>query len=68
MNITERQIVAGLDQLHRELGFKEPCRWAYDGHGGNDTYACPHISLTGHALIEHVNGFNHYKFTQEDNA
>ena len=68
MSITERQIVAGLDQLHREFGVREPCRFQYDGHGGNDTYSCEHIRLTGHALIEHVNWFNHYKITQEDIA
>ena len=59
----ERQITASLDQLHREMVGKEPCRWTYDG--GKDTYSCPHLALTGKAVIGRVESFNSYRITLE---
>ena len=58
MNTTERQIVASLDQLHRELVGVKPCRWAYDGR--TDTYTCPHLEFTGKRVIGKVEGFTRY--------
>ena len=58
MNTTERQIVASLDQLPRELVGIKPCRWAYDG--GTDTYTRSHLEATGKTVIGKVKGFNRY--------
>jgi hypothetical protein len=58
VNTTERQIVASLDQLHRELVGVKPCRWAYDGR--TDTYTCSHLEATGKTVIGKVEGFNRY--------
>jgi hypothetical protein len=63
MNTTERQIVASLDQLHRELVGIEPCRWAYDGK--TDTYSCSHLEFTGRTVIYKVEGFNRYTLREE---
>ena len=63
MNTTERQITASLDRLHRELVSGELCRWKYDG--GKDVYSCPHIALTGHAVIGQVEQMNHYRLREE---
>jgi len=54
----ERQIVAALDRLHRELESSEACRWAYDG--GKDVYSCPHLSFTGGQVIGLVQQMNYY--------
>jgi hypothetical protein len=58
---TERQIVASLDQLHREMSGNKPCIWNYDG--AKDVYSCPHLSLTGQIVIGRVQGFNRYSTT-----
>jgi len=58
VNATERQIVAGLDQLHRQAAGYTPCRWAYDGI--KDLYSCSHIEVTGRCVINHVEGMNHF--------
>ena len=62
---TERQIVASLDQLHREMVDSKPCQWSYDG--GKDLYSCPHLALTGKVVIGRVQGFNHYSINMEVN-
>ena len=61
---TERQIVASLDQIHREMVSHEPCSWDYDG--GKDVYSCPHIALAGKVVIERVEGFNRYSINIEE--
>jgi len=61
---TDQQIQSGLDQIHRELiQSRAPCRWAYDGT--KDTYQCPHLTLTGKAVITRVERFNHYPLRRE---
>ena len=45
----DRQIVAGLDQLHREMVGAGQCRWAYDGR----------------VVISRVEGFNRYTITSD---
>lgn len=57
----DRQIVAGLDQLHREAVGRELCRWQYDGV--KDEYSCPHARLSGGVVIGRVEGFNRYTVT-----
>ena len=59
----DRQIVAGLDQLHREMVGAGQCRWAYDGV--KDEYLCPHLRLTGRVVISRVEGFNRYTITSD---
>ena len=59
----ERQITASLDQLHREIVGREPCRWSYDG--GKDIYSCPHLTLTGKDVIGRVESFNSYRIKLE---
>lgn len=62
----DRQIVASLDQLHHEAtGMIKPCRWSYSG--GQDTYSCPHIKLTGREVIDRVSGFNHFTGASDAN-
>ena len=63
MKTIERQILAALDQLHRQVSGIEPCRWAYDG--GRDEYSCAHLTFTGRAVIDHVQQMNHYPITEE---
>ena len=60
---TDRQIVAGLDQIHRELITSTPCRWSYTGT--TDTYTCPHLTLTGKEVITRVERFNYYPLRRE---
>ena len=57
----DRQIVAGLDQLHRETVGAGQCRWQYDGV--KDEYSCPHLRLGGRVVIGRVEGFNRYTIT-----
>ena len=57
----DRQIVAGLDQLHRETVGMGQCRWEYDGV--KDEYFCPHLRLDGRVVIGRVEGFNRYVVT-----
>ena len=58
MKVLERQILAALDRIHRDLADNQPCRWQYDG--GQDKYSCPHLTLTGRAVIGRVETMNHY--------
>ena len=58
MKITERQIVAALDHLHRALAGSQPCRWTYQGM--QDKYTCPHLGFTGREVISQVESVNHY--------
>ena len=55
----ERQIVAALDQIHRELAGAAPCRWSYQGV--KDTYTCPHTSVTGRQVVDRVESFNYFR-------
>ena len=59
----DRQIVAGLDQLHRETVGTGQCRWEYDGV--KDEYSCPHLRLSGRVVIGRVEGFNRYTITND---
>ena len=59
----DRQIVAGLDQLHREMVGMGQCRWSYDGV--KDEYFCPHVQLSGKVVISRVEGFNRYTITND---
>lgn len=63
MNTTERQILAALDRLHREMADNQPCRWRYDG--GRDNYSCSHLSLSGRDVIDRVEAMNYYPNRQE---
>lgn len=65
MNTTERQIVAALDRLHRDMAGGGQCRWEYNGRGGQDTYSCPHLSLSGKEVIGLVEGMNHYRIKED---
>jgi hypothetical protein len=65
MNTLERQIVAALDQLHRDMAGNSLCRWEYTGSGGQDVYSCPHLSLNGREVIGLVEQMNHYKLKEE---
>ena len=66
MKTTERQIVAALDRLHRDMvGSYEPCGWSYNGRGGQDVYSCPHLSLNGKEVIGLVEQMNHYTIKEE---
>ena len=58
MKTVERQILAALDRLHRELADSHPCRWRYDG--SRDNYSCSHLSVTGREVISRVELMNHY--------
>jgi hypothetical protein len=59
----DRQIVSGLDQLHREMAGTGQCRWEYDG--AKDEYSCPHLRLGGRVVIGRVEGFNRYTITYD---
>ncbi len=59
----DRQIVASLDQLHREMVGMGQCRWSYDGV--KDEYLCPHVQLSGRVVIRRVEGFNRYTITND---
>tara|TARA_Y100000310_G_scaffold218694_1_gene219987 strand:- start:655 stop:855 length:201 start_codon:yes stop_codon:yes gene_type:complete len=60
MKTLERQILASLDRLHRDEADAgpEPCRWNYNG--ARDIYSCPHITLSGKAVIGRVETMNQY--------
>ena len=64
MSILERQMLAALDRLHRELAGRQSCRWSYDG--GRDTYSCPHLSVTGREVVDRVDDMNLFSIQQED--
>jgi len=56
MSIIDQQICKALDRMHYELaGYREPCRWRYDGK--SDTYSCEHVSIQGKHVIEQVNPY-----------
>ena len=63
MKTVERQILAALDRLHRELTDSQLCRWQYDGV--KDNYSCPHLSVTGREVISRVEMMNHYSNRKE---
>ena len=63
MKAVERQLLAALDRLHRELSDSQPCRWQYDG--SKDNYSCSHLSVTGREVISRVELMNHYPNRQE---
>ena len=64
MKTIERQILAALDRLHRELVSNELCRWQYDG--SKDLYSCSHVVYTGHQVIGLVEQMNHYSLKEND--
>ena len=63
MKTIERQILAALDRLHRELVDSQLCRWQYDG--SRDNYSCSHLSVTGREVISLVETMNHYPNRKE---
>ena len=65
MNTLERQIVAALDRLHRDMVGNSLCRWEYKGSGGQDDYSCPHLFLTGREVVGQVEQMNHYKLKED---
>ena len=65
MNTTERQILAALARLHRDMVGNSLCRWDYNGRGGQDVYSCPHLSLNGKEVIGLVEQMNHYTIKEE---
>ena len=66
MKTLERQILAALDRLHRELIDSQLCRWQYDG--GRDDYACPHLRLSGRDVISRVEAMNYYPNRKESDG
>ena len=65
MNTTERQIVAALDRLHRDMvGSLLPCRFHYTGR--TDTYSCAHCSFAGRDVVGWVDSINLYPLREGD--
>ena len=62
----DKQIHASLEQIHRErVGMPSAnCWWHYNG--GQDVYSCPHITLSGGAVISRVETMNYYPNRREE--